>query len=176
MKKLLLLVVLVLFMGACSTEPESPVEDTNKYYKEMGLMEENDFEKYLKGRWITSGRTTESDHYVIEEYTWTEEKGKRLKTINISKDVTNSILELSYEIKYDTTKPNQALLIIYTISEGEDDIPWDKLGLYIEIVKLDAPDFDVFGQYIRYYDSLEDIETGPTALKRGNSLGGLDRI
>ena len=175
MKKLLL-ALMVFTLGACSTVDEPVVDEPNKYYKEMGLMEENDFERYLKGRWITSGRTIEDDHYIISEYTLTTEKGKRLKTIDISKGVTNSTTEFSYEIKFDDANPDQALLVMYTIDEGDADIPWDKFPLYIEIQKLVALDFDVYGEYMRYYDSAESIKTGPTALKRGNSLGGSDRI
>ena len=178
MKKSLLLVVLVLFMGACSAEPEPIVkEPTIWYYKEMKLIERNDFETSLEGRWIRHGKTGEGPNYItIREYTWTAEKGKKVKTIVIDEGITNSISEMSYELKYDAKNPNQALLVMHAIDEGEDDIAWNKFLIYVEIERQISSDFNTYNEYPRYYKPLEDIIKGPIALKRGSKVSEWNRI
>ena len=163
MKKLLL--VLVLFMGACSTTPEEvkPTEDGPIVGPQLNLTVQNPTEQWLKGTW-----TTDYNVSVLDEYKHGSTSGKRLSKHRFSEDGQKTLLsDISYEIREDFFGQDKHLLIPY-ISDQIGQADWDKGLLYYEIVK--NPD-DSYTRYARTYDNLEDFGKGPLLTTRRSEEG-----
>ena len=151
MKKLLLLVVLVLFMGGCHTcytEPE-PTVDEPLIGPQLKLTDQNDVEKLLTGEWIGS---TDSRNKVI--YKFSDNLGKQELTYD---KLGNLVTCISYEIREKfftdaTTSTTTHLLVGYGSSEN---VEWDKQPIYYEISEIDN---DQYTMYTRMYKSADKNE------------------
>ena len=143
MKKLLLL-VLVLFMGACSTDPS--VNEPTVYPPiigpELDKTGENPTEKLLKGEWIGS---INSKNKVI--YKYSNDLGKQELSYD---NLGNLVSHLSYEIKEDyftdaSTGKQTHLLVEYG---DEKNTEFKEQPYYYEISEIDN---DTYKMYMRIY-------------------------
>ncbi len=166
MKKISLLIVLVLSIGACSTVTE-PVENSSDIGQQLNLTTQNGTEKWLTGRW-----TSEYNETRIEDYNYDSIAGKRISLYDVNADGQRILSsDHSYEIREDYFGENQHLLVTY-IHEGLDENHWDKQLIYSEIVELGAG----YTEYLRIYKSIADIKKGPEHTVRGMETGTWEKI
>ena len=142
MKKLLLLVVLVLFMGACSTEPESAGREPYPPIigPQLNLTKQNAVENWLEGEWKYP--STESKLV----YKYSKDLGKQMLKYNGDGTLNQCV---SYEIIENYfTDENQVKthLLVYYI--GEELVGTYNQPIYHEILEIDK---DTYKMYMRTY-------------------------
>ena len=161
MKKLSLLLVLALSMGACTVVTE-PVESSPTFGPQLNLTVQNPTEKWLTGRW-----TSERYNTRIEDYNYDSIAGKRISTFDINANGQRILVsDHSYEIREDFFETDKHLLVTY-IHDDLDLIQWDKQLIYTEIVESG----DTYTSYLRVYKSLANIKEGPKHTVRGMETG-----
>ena len=146
MKKLLL-VVLVLFMGACSSEPLSKRVYPPRLGPQLKLTAQNAVEKWLEGEWKYP---TESKLV----YKYSNDLGKQMLDYNgdgtLNQCVSYEIIENYFT---DAAGVKTHLLVFYI---GEELVGPDNQPVYHEILKIDN---DTYKMYMRTYRIKDKEET-----------------
>ena len=147
MKKLVL--VLVLFMGACSTEPVTtkPTEqkDSHIICESKLYSTQNPTEKWMEGKWIQT-KGTGFPSFVFGTYfeiTFDSTKKQWIKDIRSNNDPID-ILEASYQIKEGFWK-NTGTHLLDIADEGFHNSDLNKL-FYLEIVKDTEDEITIYNR------------------------------
>ena len=149
MKKMLL--VLVLFMGACSTEPAVKEPYPPRIGPQLDKTDENPTEKLLKGEWIGS---INSRNKVI--YKYSNDLGKQELSYD---NLGNLVSHVSYEIKEDyftdaSTKETTHLLVAYG---DKENTVLEEQPTYYEISEIDNNQYKMYLRMYRWADKDADF-------------------
>ena len=166
MKKLLL-VVLVLFMGACSTEPavNEPVVDGPTIGPQFNKQGENDVELWLKGEWKGFESENTKNKTV---YKYSKDLGKQ--ELNYD-ELGNFSSCSSYEIRENfftdaSTGKQTHLFVMYA---SEEITLWNEQAMYMELEEIAD---DQYKMHMRGYNlntvKPEDLMKNPKVTYRLN--------